>query len=47
MDSTGSVIGAFSTAPIQVWDGFEAHTVLLRDVLTPAEILQIAKKAGV
>jgi hypothetical protein len=45
--SNDVVIGADGTAPSAVWDGLLTVPVLYRDVLTPAEILQIAKDLGV
>lgn len=44
---TNTVIGAASTIPGQVWDGFRTHVKLLRGVLPPAQILSDAKAAGV
>ena len=44
---TNVVIGATSTVPGLVWDGFRTHVALLRGVLDDATILQIAQFGGV
>jgi hypothetical protein len=47
LGSANTVIGSISTGPAQVWDGLLTVPVLYTDVLTAAEILQIAKDLGV
>ena len=42
-----SLIGAATTVPANVWDGWLAHGMLLNKAATPAEMLQVAKWAGV
>lgn len=45
--STQTLIGAETQTPTTVWDGSIAHVLLLRDVITPAEIRQLAQLGGV
>lgn len=45
--STVTVIGASSITPAAVWSGLASWPTLLRAALTPTEILQIARDAGV
>lgn len=47
LNPANSVIGAFSTAPSSVMDGYIAHVALLTGVLTAAEIVNLAQAGGV
>ena len=46
LGSTTTVIGSINTTPAQVFDGFETHIVLLTEVLSATELLQIARRGG-
>lgn len=45
--STTATIGASITTPSNIWSGLIAYPALFRVALTPAQILEIAQKAGV
>jgi hypothetical protein len=43
LDATTTTIGAGSTVPTNVWDGYMAHVALLTGVMSEAELLQLAQ----